>query len=267
MSLPAVRSVRRALIPALVLCGAAAGLAGAEPVAAPPAASASADPAASSTACGGPALAVGPGAALQQVRARLQTAQPLPILVVSAAKASSRASKSGYATRLAAELGNRLPGRVIRVAALNVPGEVAPAMVKPLLKAVAEQRPALVIWQTGAADAARALDPETFAQGVNEGIVAVRKLGADVIVMDMQYVPRSEQPVDVVPYVTQLAGVSRSNGVLHFPRYELTRRWAEAGLLEPSTAGATGVKDASFDFLHGCLAWLVADAIATMLRL
>lgn len=268
MSLRALRSLNSTLIPALLFCGAAAGPAMAEPGTAAPLASASGDPVAGAGACGEPALTAAPGVALPQVRARLQAAQPLAILVASATKASSRSSKSGYATRLAAELGGHLPGRVIRVAVLNIPGEPAPAMVKPLLKAVAEQRPALVIWQTGAVDAARNLDPGIFAQAVNDGIAAVRRLGADVIVMDMQYGPRPDQPVDVAPYVTNLAWVSRSNGVLHFPRHDVTQRWAETGILDTSAAGSGtgGAKDASFDFVHGCLARLVADAIASLLR-
>ena len=61
-----------------------------------------------------------------------------------------------------------------------------------LAKLLEGKKPTLVIWQTGTVDAMRSVDPDDFRSAVDEGVAALQNAGADVILMNLQYSPRTE---------------------------------------------------------------------------
>ena len=65
-------------------------------------------------------------------------------------------------------------------------------MVPGFVKLLEDKRPTLVIWQTGTVDAMRSVDPDDFRAAVDEGVAALQKAGTDVILMNLQYSPRTE---------------------------------------------------------------------------
>lgn len=201
---------------------------------------------------------------LPRVRERLDSGQPLSVLVVNSVKPIPRPATVGYPVRLAEELKNRLPDRRIDVLVLSLPGEAAPGMIAPLLDAVGRQQPALVVWQTGTVDAMRGLDPESFGNALENGIAAVQRMGADLVMMDMQYSPHTAQVIDFAPYVNYVAWVSRNDGVFHFPRHAIMRRWVEEGRVDFGNEEPQAKQD-TYAFVHRCIGQLLAESIAAMI--
>ena len=76
----------------------------------------------------------------------------------------------------------------------------------------------LVIWQTGTVDAMRGIDPEDFRVAIDEGVVAIQDAGADVILMNMQYSPRTESMIQLSAYAQNMRVVARDRDVPLFDR-------------------------------------------------
>ena len=216
------------------------------------------------SACVVPESVLAPGSGLPRVSAQLAAGRPLSVLVVHSAKSPSRPGIVGYPARLENELKRRLPGREVSTAVLSLPGEAAPAMVGPLTQAVEDQRPALVVWQTGTVDAMRSLDLESFGSALQSGIAEVQLRGADIVIMDMQYSMHTAQLIDFAPYVSYMSWLAQSSDVFHFPRYDIMRYWVEDGRVD-FTDESDGAKQRAYDFVHQCIGQLLAQSVATMI--
>ncbi len=215
-------------------------------------------------ACSVPDAVLSPGEGLPRLSARLAAGRPLSVLIVNSAKQASKPGIVGYPARLEEELKRRLPGRAVRTSVLSLPGEPAPAMVAPLAQAVEDQRPALVVWQTGTVDAMRNLDPEGFGMALQAGIAAVQSRGADIVIMDMQYSMHTAQLIDFAPYLSYITWLAQGSDVFHFPRYDIMRHWVEDGRVDFADEGDEA-KRRSYDFVHRCIGQLLAESIATMI--
>lgn len=216
------------------------------------------------SACVVPESVLAPGSGLPRVSAQLAAGRPLSVLVVHSAKSPSRPGIVGYPARLENELKRRLPGREVSTAVLSLPGEAAPAMVGPLTQAVEDQRPALVVWQTGTVDAMRSLDLESFGSALQSGIAEVQRRGADIVIMDMQFSMHTAQLIDFAPYVSYMSWLAQSSDVFHFPRYDIMRYWVEDGRVD-FTDESDGAKQRAYDFVHQCIGQLLAQSVATMI--
>ncbi|MBP2231566.1 hypothetical protein J2847_004885 [Azospirillum agricola] len=203
-------------------------------------------------------------AGLPRVRERIDSGLPLSVLIVNSVKPSTRPPASGYPVWLKGELKRRLPGRRIEVEVMNLPGAAAPAMLEPLLRAVGERQPALVVWQTGTVDAMRNLDPESFGGALNRGIDGVVRQGADLVIMDMQYSMHTAQLIDFAPYLSYMAWLSQNAEVFHFPRYDIMRHWVETGRVDFGEADVQAKQDA-YEFVHRCVGQLLAESIVSMI--
>ncbi|CAO3400837.1 hypothetical protein VH569_25690 [Azospirillum sp. 11R-A] len=215
-------------------------------------------------ACAVPESVLAPGSGLPRVSAQLAAGRPLSVLVVHSAKSPPKPGIVGYPARLESELKRRLPGREVSTAVLSLPGEAAPAMVAPLTQAVEDQRPALVVWQTGTVDAMRSLDLESFGTALQSGIAEVQRRGADIVIMDMQYSMHTAQLIDFAPYVSYMSWLSQSSDVFHFPRYDIMRHWVEDGRVDFADE-SDEAKRRSYEFVHQCIGQLLAQSVATMI--
>lgn len=215
-------------------------------------------------ACAVPDSLLASGERLPRAAAKFAAGRPLSVLIVHSGKQASKPGIVGYPTRLEEELKRRLPGRAVRTTVLSLPGEPAPAMVAPLTQAVDDQRPTLVVWQTGTVDAMRNLDPESFGTALQAGIDEVQRRGADIVIMDMQYSMHTAQLIDFAPYLSYIAWLAQGSDVFHFPRYDIMRRWVEEGRVDFADEGEEA-KRRSYDFVHHCIGQLLAESIATMI--
>src|SRR5260370_23641672 len=97
-----------------------------------------------------------------------------------------------YPTWLEATLRRLLPGVAVKVTTYARARDTASEMEAKLPRIISESTPALVVWQTGTADAIRGVDPEEFRVALDDGVDKLRAADADVVFMNMQYSPRTE---------------------------------------------------------------------------
>ena len=138
------------------------------------------------------------------------------------------------------------------------PRQTAADMAEAFPKVLKDEKPALVIWQTGTADAMRGVGAEAF-QGTLE--VAVDKLqagGADVIFMNMQYSPRTDAVISTAAYADAIRWVALEHAVNLFDRHAVMRQWSELGTFD--LLAATKSLDTAAR-VHDCLGRMLADLV------
>ncbi|MBB1090676.1 SGNH/GDSL hydrolase family protein [Rhodopseudomonas palustris] len=202
--------------------------------------------------CDAPAYLLSTDATLAKVATALKTDRKLDILVIGSRSSSiGSAESTAYPARLQTQLRERLPGVAVNVTvemrAKRTAAEVAPG----LGQLVAERKPALLIWQTGTYDAIRSVDPDEFRSALGDGIEASKKAGADVILMNLQYSPRTETMINPAPYLDNMRVVGQEHDAPLFDRFALMRHWNETGefdLFSPSPGIDLAMR------VHNCIA-------------
>ena len=126
-------------------------------------------------------------------------------------------------------LKERLPGVPVNVSVELQIKKTAEEVAVGLVKLVEAKRPTLVIWQTGTYDAMRSIDPDDFRGAVDEGVVALQKAGADVVLMNLQYSPRTETMISAPPYLDNMRLVAQQQDVPLFDRFAIMRQWNDQG--------------------------------------
>jgi hypothetical protein len=95
----------------------------------------------------------------------------------SSALAGPNGPASAYPARLEAVLKQRLPGIAVKVVPLVRSRQTAEDMAKGMEKIITDEKPDLVVWQTGTIDAIRRVEPEEFRSALDEGIEILQKSG------------------------------------------------------------------------------------------
>jgi len=108
-------------------------------------------------------------------------------------------------------------------------GKTAEEAATSLVKLVEGKKPTLVIWQTGTVDAMRSIDPDDFRAAVGEGVAALQNAGADVVLMNLQYSPRTETMISAPPYLDNMRVVAQQYNVPLFDRFAIMRNWHDQG--------------------------------------
>jgi lysophospholipase L1-like esterase len=154
----------------------------------------------------------------------------LNVLVVGSRSSTILSSEaSAYPAKLQAALKERLPSIPVTLSVELQTGKTAEDVAAGLVKLVEAKRPTLVIWQTGTVDAMRSVDPDDFRGAVDEGVVALQKAGADVVMVNLQYSPRTETMISAPPYLDNMRVVAQQHDVPLFDRFAIMRHWNEAG--------------------------------------
>ena len=181
-------------------------------------------------ACDVPAYLLTTESALPKVADALKTGHPLDILVVGSRSSTINTSDgSAYPGRLQAVLREKLPSVAVNVSVELQVKKTAEEVAAGLVKLMEGKRPTLVIWQTGTYDAMRSIDPDDFRGAVDEGVAALQNAGTDVILMNLQYSPRTETMISAPPYLDNLRVVAQQHDVPLFDRFAIMRHWNDAG--------------------------------------
>jgi hypothetical protein len=88
----------------------------------------------------------------------------------------------------------------------------------------------LVVWQVGTNSAIRHDPLPRFAEKLRTGIDIGRSLGANFVMMNLQYVPAVVALPDEEDYARVMAEVAREKAVGLFRRYEIMRSWYNDGM-------------------------------------
>ena len=167
---------------------------------------------------------------LPKVAEVVKAGQPLDILVVGSRSSTIGAdANSAYPMRMQAALKDKLPQVRVNISVEIQATKTAEETASSLVKLIEGKTPTLVIWQTGTVDAMRSIDPDDFRTAVDDGVVALQKAGADVVLMNPQYSPRTETMISVPPYLDNMRAVAQQHDVPLFDRFAIMHEWNDQG--------------------------------------
>ncbi|HEY5129060.1 MAG TPA: GDSL-type esterase/lipase family protein [Bradyrhizobium sp.] len=180
--------------------------------------------------CDVPAYLLSTESALPKVADAVTNGHRLDILVVGSRSSTiGTAEASAYPARLQATLREKLPSVAVNLAVEIQVKKTAEEVAGDFVKLMEAKKPTLVIWQTGTFDAMRSIDPDDFRGAVDEGVAALQKAGADVVLVNLQYSPRTETMISVPPYLDNMRVVAQQHDVPLFDRFAIMRHWNDTG--------------------------------------
>jgi hypothetical protein len=188
-------------------------------------------------------------------------AKHLSVLVVGAGSSQLPGSSgpgNAYPARLQQALAQQLPGVDVKVTTDVKAKRTAAEMVKALPAALSASKPALLVWQTGTVDAMLAVDPDQFSQALDKGINIAQSAGADVVLINAQYSPRTESMIALGTYAEDMRWVALQHEVLLFDRFSIMKLWGELGTFD--LYSATKKLDIA-ERVHDCIGRLLADLV------
>lgn len=225
----------------------------------------------------GPARAIEPNACdvpgyllfgeseLKRVAAAVKERRHLEIAVIGTASSILPGSGvTAYPARLEAALRARLPGVTVNVTSLAKPRQSAGEMVQNIKKLLSDLKPDLVIWQSGTVDAMRVIELDKFGAALDQGIERITAAGADVILMNMQYSPRTESMIAVDLYLDSMRAAAREHEVPLFDRFAIMRNWSDNGAFDLYTATTN---PAMAEKVHDCIGRTLASLVIDAARL
>jgi hypothetical protein len=167
---------------------------------------------------------------LPKVTDAVKGGRPLDILVIGSRSSTLHTSEgSAYPGRLQAALREKLPSATVNVSVEIQLKKTAEEAAASFVKLMEAKKPTLVIWQTGTVDSLRSLDPEEFRTALDDGVAALQTAGADVVLMNLQYSPRTETMISAPPYLDSMKVVSQKHDVPLFDRFAIMHQWNDAG--------------------------------------
>jgi acyl-CoA thioesterase I len=244
------------------LCRAAAVLIGLAATAAVGASAAAAQP----TACDAPESVLSERSTLPAAAKALRNDHRLRVLAVGSLSTAGAGTSptASWPVRLEASLRQRFPGDRIEVFNRGRPKTDAATMLARLPEDVAETRPDLVVWESGAMDAVRGADVDIYRQTLMDGVDALAGRSVDTVLMDAQFSRAYSAVVDFQPYVTAVQQIGDMRDLVIFRRHALMRHWVDSGRLSAEDLGRPvrlDIADRIYDCIGRLLAGMIADAV------
>jgi hypothetical protein len=209
--------------------------------------------------CSVPAYLTEPLAKLDRATIAAKRDRKLDILLLSGSPSQTGAAKGlrSYPTFFEAALRSQLPGVQTNVTVHAAARRAVPELLPKLPELLSQAQPSLVVWQAGTADAYRGIEADEFSEALRTGIATVLNSGADVVLLDLQYSPRTDQLVDISNYLAHMRTVADSMDVPLFSRYEIMRHWSDSGAFDLTSLRNDGL----FEKIHMCIGSLLADFV------
>ena len=165
---------------------------------------------------------------LTHTAARLARHEPLTIVAVGSSStygAGATSPANTYPSRLAIELKSVFPKDKITVINRGVNGEEVADMLRRFADGVIKEKPDLVLWQVGTNSVLRDKPLGPHSPLLLEGIRQLKKIGADVVLIDPQYVPRVIAKADAEGMVRLIATTAKQGDVDLIQRFAMMRWW------------------------------------------
>ena len=195
---------------------------------------------------------------------KFRTKEPLTVVAIGGAStagtAAGASAEFAYPHRLEEALRERHAGMSITVINKGVPRQTTEEMAARFAKDVIPAAPTLVIWETGTVDAVRGIDVDQFAEGLAQGIAALRQHNFDIMLVNMQYNPSTGSVINFEPYLEALRHAADLEDVYLFRRYEIMKYWSEAGIFDFVDVPKERRMELAGQ-VYRCLAKAMADAI------
>jgi len=214
--------------------------------------------------CSGPKAGTYLEGSLPHIGKKLAASQPVTIVAFGSSSTQGHGVTSPaftYPNRLADQLRRKFPKADITVLNRGIGGEDTPEMMKRLQVAVLDAKPDLVIWQFGSNAVLRGDDPGETERLVLEGIEKMRAIGADVVMIDPQYVPAiAEKSASANRIVNLMKRISHMRHVGLFPRFAVMKDWyASQAQSYTNFTSQDGLH--MNDWGYACFAQLLGDTI------
>ena len=188
------------------------------------------------------------------------------VMVIGSASSTlpgSDGATKAYPARLQESLTRRLPGVTVTVTTHTKARETASEMVKTLRKLLNDEKPDLVVWQTGTVDAMLGVDPDEFQTALGTGLDVLHGRNADAVLINMQYSPRTDSMISLGAYVDAMRFVALQREIPLFDRLAVMKDWNEMGVFDLSTATKKiDVAERVHDCIGRMLGRLVVDGAA-----
>jgi lysophospholipase L1-like esterase len=160
--------------------------------------------------------------------ARLTKHEPLTIVAIGSSStfgAGASSPAASYPSRLAVELKRLFPKETITVINRGVNGEEVTDMLKRFADGVIKEKPDLVLWQVGTNSVLRDKPLGPHSPLLLDGIRRLKAAGADVVLIDPQYVPRVIAKADAEGMVRLIATTAKQGDVDLVQRFAMMRWW------------------------------------------
>ena len=169
-------------------------------------------------------------------------------------------AQAAWPARLQAVLAAELPGVDVRVVNRGLARQTAEQMLDRIDSDVLSEKPALVIWESGTAEAVRGTDVDEFTDALLTGIDRMADAKTDIVLMDTQYSRSTAAIINFDPYVAAIDQVAAMRGLDRFPRYAIMRYWVDSDRFQ--FAGMTGgMARKTADEVYDCLGRVLAASI------
>jgi hypothetical protein len=93
---------------------------------------------------------------------------------------------------------------------------------------------------------------------LDRGVELAHKAGVDVVLVNMQYSPRTESMIAVDHYAEAMRWVALQREVPLFDRFAVMKTWSELGVFD--LRQATNKLDTA-QKVHNCIGYLLADLV------
>jgi acyl-CoA thioesterase-1 len=201
---------------------------------------------------------------LSHLGERLAAREPIKIVAIgssSTAGAGASSPAASYPSRLAVEFGKLYPDVPITVLNRGINGQDAAEVIARFKRDVIDERPDLVIWQLGTNAALQDLPIGEVSKFMEQGIREVKTAGADILLVDPQFVPKVISKPEAEGMVRLIATTATNTKVNVFRRFAIMRHWRERdGMPFDAFTSPDGLH--MNDWGYGCWAKLLCTAIS-----
>jgi hypothetical protein len=201
---------------------------------------------------------------LPRVTAALHDRDRLKIVTVGSLSTvgAGSSSSSSWPMRLGEALKPLLPGVKVEVVNKARPRQLASQMLAKFKDDVLNERPDLVIWESGTMEAISGANIEEYEATLIAGIDQLAKAGIDTVLMDPQFSRASASMIDFERYVEAAGRVGEMRDLIVFPRFRIMHYWISEGLLSFAAADTKQKQIELADRVYDCLGRLMARMIA-----
>jgi lysophospholipase L1-like esterase len=164
-----------------------------------------------------------------------------------------------YPAQLKMKLEAAMPGVAIHVWNKGIGGQDADEMTARMKADVKPERAQIVVWQVGTNSAIKRTPLDKFAERLRAGIDIGHSLGANFVLMNLQYVPAIVALPDEEEYARVMSDVAKEKGAGLFNRFAIMRSWYNDGM--PYAQFVTNDGLHLNDFGQKCIGKLLSTAI------
>jgi lysophospholipase L1-like esterase len=170
--------------------------------------------------------------ALPIARKAIAEDKHLRIVALGSSSTGYGVSNPAYAYPMQLRIGleKALPGIEIDVSNRVIGGQDGEEIAARMRAEMKSRTPSLVIWQTGTTAAMDHMPLDLFEQRLRGGIKLGQSLGADFVLMNLQYAPAVVALPDEDEYARVMSRVATDVGAGLFRRYDIMRSWYDDGM-------------------------------------